>query len=83
MHSHLLSRDQKPEILEQFKTLDDTFLQIYRNKVMQEIIGASFDLSIETLESEGDFNVVRQMKREWYQMWEKCLGHLVAEPFIL
>ncbi|XP_055715421.1 uncharacterized protein LOC129809525 [Phlebotomus papatasi] len=67
-------REQKPEILEQFKCLDDVLTKLMRRKVMQPLAVKNCHLTQSILTPEDDMKI-----REFFQRWESTMWTDISE----
>lgn len=83
-HFHGISfalKDQKPNIFEKFKDLNDLYLRILKAPVFEVIYGKSLERVTHLITDENCKNIMMKLSKEWKDILHDCLNSNDARKF--
>lgn len=64
-------KDQRPEVFEEFKNLEDTFIDWIETGFIGKLIDEAIEMAINVLEEDEHKNVIKQFRNNYLDTWKK------------
>lgn len=74
-------RDQRPEVLDEFRKMDNVLEQMVETKAIGSILESCYDRAENVLDDEIDKEHIRKYRKIWIDVIKRCARSSTAEPF--